>query len=114
MSVVWASSTFTYYMVGFYVKYIPGDIFTMVIVSSLAELIACFISGIVSTYLGTKKSLFVSFFFGGFFGSSLIFIPPESQMLIIACLLLTKLGVSSAFNLCFLVTAEYFPTLYSS
>ena len=114
MSVVWASSTFTYYMVGFYIKYIPGDIYTMVIVSSTAELVACFLSGILSTLLGTKKCLFVSFLCGGVFGVALVFIPPSMNMVIISCLMLTKLGVSSAFNLCFLVTAEYFPTMYSS
>lgn len=114
MSMTWASSSFTYYMVGFYIKYIPGDIFKMVIVSCMAEFSACLISGIISTYIGTKKCLFFSFFIGGVFGTTLIFIDPENTLVIGACLLLTKFGVSSAFNLCFLVTAEYFPTMYSS
>ncbi|CDW80967.1 organic cation [Stylonychia lemnae] len=114
MSITWASSTFTYYMVGFYIKYIPGDIFNMVIVSSMAELFACLISGVVSGYVGTKKCLFSSFLMGGVFGILIIFISPSNTLMISFCLLLTKFGVSSAFNLCFLVTAEYFPTLYSS
>ena len=114
MSITWASSTFTYYMVGFYIKYIPGDIFIMVIVSCMAEFFACLISGIVSTFVGTKKCLFTSFFIGGVFGIALIFIDPGNTWTIGSCLLLTKFGVSSAFNLCFLVTAEYFPTMYSS
>ena len=114
MSITWASSTFTYYMVGFYIKYIPGDIFNMVIVSCLAELFACLISGVLSSRLGTKKCLFSSFLLGGVFGISIIFISPQNTLLISLCLLLTKFGVSSAFNLCFLVTAEYFPTAYSS
>lgn len=32
MNITWAASAFTYYMTGFYVKYIPGDIYTNVIV----------------------------------------------------------------------------------
>lgn len=35
-------------------------------------------------------------------------------MSILICLLLTKFGISSAFNICFLITSEYFPTNYSS
>ena len=27
MNIAWSASSFTYYMVGFYIKYIPGDIF---------------------------------------------------------------------------------------
>eukprot|EP00347_Sterkiella_histriomuscorum_P023726 403333595 len=114
MSITWASSTFTYYMVGFYIKYIPGDIFNMVIVSCMAELIACLVSGMISSHVGTQKCLFTSFLLGGLFGISIIFIDRENTIMISICLLLTKFGVSSAFNLCFLVTAEYFPTLYSS
>ena len=30
------------------------------------------------------------------------------------CVLLTKAGVSSAFNICYIITTEYFPLLYSS
>ena len=114
MSITWASSTFTYYMVGFYIKYIPGDVFTMVIVSCMAEFFACLVSGILSSYVGTKKCLFSSFLIGGVFGIAIIFVSPENTLAIATCLLLTKFGVSSAFNLCFLVTAEYFPTNYSS
>jgi hypothetical protein len=51
---------------------------------------------------------------GAFFGSTLIFINISNTNLILICVLLTKFGVSSAFNICFLITAEYFPPQYSS
>ena len=114
MSITWSSSSFTYYMVNFYVKYIPGDIFILVITSCMAELVACLISGVLCSKFGTKICIFSSFFIGGLFSVALVFIPTGNTTLISICLLFTKFGVSSAFNLCFLVTAEYFPTSYSS
>ena len=44
----------------------------------------------------------------------LVFINPSNTTAILICLLLTKFGVSSSLNLCFLVTSEYFPIIYSS
>lgn len=114
MSVAWAASSFSYYMVSFYYKYIPGDIFSLVIVASFAEGCAALISGFIATYIGTKNTLFAGFLIGGFFGAALAVIPPESTAIILVCLLLTKAGVAAAFNLCYLVTAEYFPVVYTS
>jgi hypothetical protein len=71
-------------------------------------------SGFVAVFIGTKNTLFLSFLIGGIFGIALIFIEPEDHFSIIVCLLLTKFGVSSSLNLCYLVTSEYFPVIYSS
>lgn len=109
LNLAWSAAYFTYYMIGLYVKYIPGDIFTNIIITSISEASACLISGFVANRIGTKSTLLLSFLIGGTFGSALIYISPESTNLILVCLLLTKFGVSSALNLCFLVTSEYFP-----
>jgi hypothetical protein len=101
-------------MIGFYIKYIPGDMFTNVIMSSAAEASACFISGFIAMLIGTKNTLFLSFLVGGVFGGSLIFIDPSSNRTILIFLFLTKFGVSSSVNLCYLVTSEYFPIIYSA
>ena len=114
MNLAWSTGSFTYYMIGFYLKYVPGDLYTNVIVSSLSELISSFVSGIVANYIGTKKTMFFSFMMGAFFGTTLIFINVSDTSLILICVLLTKFGVSSAFNLCFIITAEYFPPQYAS
>lgn len=68
----------------------------------------------IADRLGTKKSLLLSFFMGGLFGTLLIIDTKLNIIILLACVLLSKFGVSSAFNLCFLVTAEYFPVNYAS
>jgi hypothetical protein len=60
MNVAWSSAFFTYYMVGFYVKYIPGDVFQNVIFSSISEALACFATGFVADYFGTKPTLLLA------------------------------------------------------
>jgi len=37
----WCASSYAYYMIGFFLKYIPGDIYQNYIVSAIAEAIAC-------------------------------------------------------------------------
>ena len=114
MNIAWCASTFTTFMIGFYIKYIPGDIYTNVIISSLSESTACLVSGVFGVLIGTKWSLSLSFLMGGIFGILLCIIPEDNQMMCLICLLLTKFGVSSSINLTFLITSEYFPIMYSS
>jgi glucan phosphoethanolaminetransferase (alkaline phosphatase superfamily) len=51
---------------------------------------------------------------GGLSGAVLAFTPPDHQSVILISLIITKIGVSSALSLCFLVTSEYFPIEYCS
>ena len=73
MNIAWSASSFTYYMIGFYVKYIPGDIFQNVIISSVSDSLACLISGFMALVIGSKNTLLLSFIIGGVFGLALAF-----------------------------------------
>lgn len=114
MNVAWASAAFTYYTVNFYVKYIPGNMYTNVMVAQFSEIIACFISGSLANRFGTKHTIIFSFAVGGIFGLTMNYVNPTNIPLILTCLLLAKFGVSSAFNMVYIITSEYFPTKYSS
>lgn len=46
MNLAWSAASFTYYMVGYYVKYIPGDMYMNVIISGIAEALITIFSGI--------------------------------------------------------------------
>jgi hypothetical protein len=64
MSYMWAAVSFCYYMVGFQLKYLPGDIYNNGLASSLSELLAYATSGIVYKYLKTRISFALSFLVG--------------------------------------------------
>jgi hypothetical protein len=52
MNVAWSSTSFGYYLISYYLKYLPGDIFANVIWASLAEILSSFFSAHFSQKLG--------------------------------------------------------------
>lgn len=114
MCVCWSAASFSYYMIGYYNKYIPGNVYTIIIVSSMAEVSSTLLTGVMATYIGCKKTFIICFTVGLVFGVSLVLLPESEIFLILIAVLLTKGGVSGAFNICYLITPEYFPILYTS
>jgi hypothetical protein len=74
MSYMWASVSFCYYMVSFQIKYLPGDIYTNGIASSISEILAYFCSGLVYRYLKIRLSFCVSFAVGLVGGLLILFL----------------------------------------
>jgi MFS family permease len=109
MNLAWSTASFNYYMLNYYLKYVPGDIYTNIIVASVSDMFASLISGLISNFIGTKKTIIFSFFMAFVFGLPLIFIREETIWLIIICVILSKFGINSSFNMCYIITAEYFP-----
>ncbi len=48
MNVAWSSTSFGYYLISYYLKYIPGDIYTTIILASLSEVFSSFFSAYLS------------------------------------------------------------------
>jgi hypothetical protein len=63
MAFMWVASSFSYYLIGFQLKYINGDFFVNTAVSSLTEAPAYLIGGLIYGRVGIK---------GVFVGSYLI------------------------------------------
>ncbi|CDW88264.1 organic cation [Stylonychia lemnae] len=110
----WCASSYSYYMIGFYLKYVPGDIYQNYIVSAIAEAIACQVAGPLAIKYGSSKTMTASFILGGTFGLLLSFIDEKNSIHIISSLLIAKFGVSTAISLCYVLTTFYFPILHSS
>jgi hypothetical protein len=45
MNVAWSAASFSFYMVNYYLKYLPGDMFSNVIIAGVSEAIINIISG---------------------------------------------------------------------
>jgi hypothetical protein len=73
MNLAWSTASFNYYMLNYYLKYVPGDIYTNIIVASVSDMFASLISGLISNFIGTKKTIIFSFFMAFVFGLPLIF-----------------------------------------
>ena len=108
MCVLWSASTFNYYLLTFFLKYIPGNIYTNTAISNASELVAYAASGYLMNLMGIKISYFTGFSVataGGllliFFFSAIDYVP--------FFVLLAKFGVSFAFNISYLGTPQLFP-----
>jgi hypothetical protein len=127
MNIAWSATSFGYYLISYYLKYIPGDIYTNVILASISEIFSSFFSATLCNHplIGAQKSLLISFLISGFF-SFLLVITTEDvsstpkngddpvSFYLLLLVILIKLGLSSAQNVCSLITAELFPIAYSS
>jgi MFS-type transporter involved in bile tolerance (Atg22 family) len=118
MNVVWSATSFGYYMISYYLKYIPGDIYTNVCLSSIAEIFSSFFSAELCRRVGNQKTLILSFLMSGIFSFIMIFVSEyrnmQDSIVMVILVILIKLGLSSSQNVTALITAEYFPVENSS
>jgi hypothetical protein len=54
MVYMWGGLAFCYYLTGFQLKYLPGDMFNNSLTSSFAEMLGVLIAGVIFTYFGLK------------------------------------------------------------
>jgi Na+/melibiose symporter-like transporter len=108
----WCASTVCFYIIGFYIKYIPGNVYSNIIIISIADALSSLGAGIVATRIGAKKTLFISFSLAAIAGTGLIF--STETFSIMFFVLITRYGINSAFTLCYIITADYFPSIVSS
>ena len=108
----WCASTVCFYIIGFYIKYIPGDVFINIIIISIADALSSIGAGLVSSVVGAKKTLFLSFSLAAVAGLALI--ASTQQVYVMVFVLVTRYGINSAFTLCYIITADYFPSIVSS
>ena len=106
MILSWSASSFCFYIIGFYIKYIPGNIFVNMITTCFADAISSIVAGIIASYIGTQRTLFGSFAISALGGVSLILAGKENKMLIMIIIMTTKFGINIAFTLCYIINAE--------
>jgi hypothetical protein len=69
----WVASSFCFFIIGFYIKYIPGDIFSNMIACAVADCASSLAAGMIAQYYGTKNTLTFSFGLAAFGGVALMY-----------------------------------------
>ena len=113
MVLAWCASTVCFYIIGFYIKYIPGDVFSNIIITSIADGLSAIGAGVVSTKFGAKNTMFLSFLLAALAGLGLM-LSGDNEYTIMVWVLITRYGINSAFTLCYIITGDYFPSIVSS
>ena len=105
--------SFGYYLINFYVKYLPGSIYTNQVVNSLAESGAHAASVIVVTVLSVKRGFSTAFVICMVACVMVIFAEMyNSSWMIPVSVLFAKAGISVAFCFLYFSTVNYFPSAY--
>lgn len=108
MIVMWTASSFCYYFITFFLKYIPGNIYVNTSISSISEIIAYVFSGSLMKILGTKVSYLIAWAVAILGGVLMVcFSNVDAAMGVFV--LLSKFGVSFSFNNSYLATPMMFP-----
>eukprot|EP00355_Strombidium_rassoulzadegani_P001705 CAMPEP_0168609360 /NCGR_PEP_ID=MMETSP0449_2-20121227/1158_1 /TAXON_ID=1082188 /ORGANISM="Strombidium rassoulzadegani, Strain ras09" /LENGTH=176 /DNA_ID=CAMNT_0008649485 /DNA_START=826 /DNA_END=1353 /DNA_ORIENTATION=+ len=113
MVLAWGASSFCFYILGFYMKYIPGDIFINTIITSFCDAVSSIVTGIISQRIGPQKTMTFGFGLSAVGGIALMVLG-KSEISIMVFILLTKFGISICFTLCYIITATYFPSIVCS
>ena len=112
MAYMWSACSFTYYMIAFQLKYLPGNIYTNSYASGSSELVAIAIAGYVYAKLGIKLSFSIAFIISAFGGLCILFIGEDSVFWMPFFVILAKFGISGGFVIVYVSTVDVFPTLF--
>ena len=113
MAYMWSTCSFAYYMIGLYVKYIPGNIYVNSIASGSSDLVANLVAGLVYEKLGIKLTFVVLFALSLVGGICLIVFGTDSGSLMIGLfVILAKFGISGGFTIVYVCMVDLFPTLF--
>ena len=96
MSLNWIGSSFDYYLISFYMKYVPGNIFINTAVSSFSELTAYIFSAFAMSRLGFKLSFMIGFALAAVGGFCIALCDPKGAAIAIF-VLIAKAGIAFAF-----------------
>ena len=110
MTIFWTSSSFNYYIITFYLKYLPGNIYVNTTLVTFAEFCAQIGSGIVIHKFGVKLAFITSFSLAALGGIMLVIFYNAEGALIAVFILFAKFGIAFSFNLSYLATPQMFPT----
>lgn len=109
MVILWSVTSLNYYLITYYMKYVPGNIYVNTTVSTISELLGYSVSGLAYKIIGGKAAFIVSFAISSVGGFLIAFVPAVGYE-IAGFVLLAKFGISFAFNLVYVITPTLFPT----
>ena len=108
---IWLLGSFNFYLITFYLKSFPGNIYINSMCFAGADLIAYMSSGFVLKFLTISKGLFFSYslsLVGGL--TYLLNYQTESTWLIPVLVCFSRIGGSMSFNIGYVSVARLFPT----
>lgn len=114
MAYMWACCSFGYYMIIFYLKYLPGNIYNNSLSSGGTDLIAVLCAGVLYSRFGIKMAFTFLFSLSVIGGFIIIFLGESASVWMPVFVVICKFGISGGFVLVYCSTVDVFPTLFCS
>ena len=110
---LFCTASFNYYMINFYLKYIPGNVYINTIIASLSEAISTLLSGLIVKVAGPRNSITLVNLLAGIATIGL-WIAEVNEWLeeVPGLILLAKFGVCAGYAILYMSTLIYFPSHY--
>ena len=110
---LWSMCSFNFYMLTFFMKYFPGNIFENSLCFAFSDLIAFTLSGLVIRYTTVVRGYKLAFLISSI-GGVLYILFSNMPVLIPVFLCLSRMGVTMAFNMGYISVPRLFPVKFQS
>lgn len=109
----WLFASFNFYMITFYLKYFPGNIFVNSLTFAASDSAAQFTSGIILQFVSVRTAYTIANSIG-FTGGLLylIFWKTEKVWLVPVIICIARVGAAMNFNIGYVSVGRLFPTQY--
>lgn len=111
-ALLYAEGTFNFYLLSFYMKYFPGNIFENSVYFACSDLTAFFLAGILLNYTTMKFTLRLASSAALIGGFMYLFLANSQPELLPAMIILSRIGQSMIFNTTLISVNRLFPTLF--
>lgn len=110
MTVIFSSSVFCLYLIVFYLKYVPGDLFLISYASGFPEMLFLGLAAPLLKKVGIRRAFAIGFSSAAVGAVGLIFLGPENPAFSPLFIFTAKAGICITFTLCFVATDLMYPS----
>jgi len=111
---LWMTASFNLYMIGFYMKYIPGSIFVSTLTACLGDIPLSICGGVLYHLKGPRIAIPIFLVFATCGAISLItWVKKAPDFFIPVVVLMTRSGIKASFDSCYLANSTIFPAIFA-
>lgn len=108
------AASFNLYMIGFYLKYVPGSIFVSTLTACLGDIPLSICGGVLYHLKGPRIAMPIFLVFATAGAISLItWVKSAPDFFIPIVVLMTRSGAKATFDACYLANATIFPAIFA-
>ena len=111
---MWAMASVNYYLMSYYIIYLPGNTYTNTYAAGIAEIAAIFFGGVLIKVCSAKWAFVISNSIAFIGGLCILMLGAPFPHWMALFVIIAKFGVSSAYMLNYNVTIDVFPTLFAA